>query len=59
MGNFDRDAAQATCHEEYRTNYPNCFDKGSDIEYGLEFRHMGIHRHIHTADSFLKELGYR
>lgn len=42
------------CHQEYQ-NMPE-FDFGLDRLFGIERSHMGMHKHLHVADSFLKAL---
>jgi hypothetical protein len=46
----------STCHSEYKDLFLQYFDQGQDIEYGIEYAHPGVHRHIHIAESFHKRL---
>lgn len=44
------------CHEEYRDMYSKYFDMGCDIEDGVNFAHPGVHKHLHIAEAFYKEI---
>lgn len=44
------------CHIELKNNFPKIFDRGSDIEYGLNRAHWGVHKHTHYAEIFEKFL---
>jgi len=44
------------CHAELKDSFPDIFDHGSDIEYGLDRAHWGVHMHTHYADYFQKAL---
>lgn len=50
--NYNANADFIDCHIEVKEEYSHCFDKGADYEKNPEFRHMGIHRHIHFAEAF-------
>lgn len=47
------------CHEEFRKDFEDCFDRGTDIEHGVEFSHYGMHRHIHLAEDLFKAVVQR
>lgn len=44
------------CHLELKNEFSNIFDRGSDIEYGLNRAHWGVHKHTHYAEIFTKAL---
>jgi hypothetical protein len=45
------------CHQEERINHGKYFYIGSDVEYvGGPSAHFGVHRHTHTAESFIEAL---
>jgi hypothetical protein len=44
------------CHEEYRNEFEKYFDGGLDVEDGINFSHPGVHKHIHIAEAFYKEI---
>jgi hypothetical protein len=49
--NFDKN-----CHEEYKDKFAKYFDRGCDIEDGINYSHPGVHKHIHIAEAFYKEI---
>ena len=44
------------CHVNLKNDFNEIFDHGSDIEYGLDRAHWGVHMHIHYAEYFQKAL---
>lgn len=44
------------CHEEFRSIYPESFGLGTDNPDFKFHAHSGVHRHIHFASSFMKEM---
>lgn len=48
----NKDAERVMCHTEIAKEYPHCFEKGADLEASPDWRHMGIHRHIHFYEAF-------
>jgi hypothetical protein len=51
-----RGSDKVLCHEEYRDIHKDKFDLAGDIEEGRTRAHFGVHRHIHTAEIFTKEI---
>lgn len=48
----NKNAEEEMCHIELEEEYSHCFLKGADYEASPDWRHMGIHRHIHFAEAF-------
>lgn len=48
---YDKD-----CHKEYENYFKKYFNIGGDIQDGLENAHPGVHKHIHIAEAFYKEI---
>lgn len=44
------------CHMGYDEIEDRYFDSGQDIENGREYAHCGVHKHLHIAEEFYKEL---
>jgi hypothetical protein len=44
------------CHKTERETFGDRFFIAGDVELGRERAHFGIHRHIHAADFFIKEI---
>jgi hypothetical protein len=44
------------CHIEYKEIDNKYFYSGQDIEGGPEYAHCGVHKHLHIAEEFYKEL---
>ena len=44
------------CHVNLKNDFNEIFDHGSDIEYGLDRAHWGVHMHTHYAEYFQKAL---
>jgi hypothetical protein len=44
------------CHEEYRNEFEKYFDGGLDVEDSIDLSHPGVHKHIHIAEAFYKEI---
>jgi hypothetical protein len=44
------------CHTSYENIDNKYFGSGQDIESGPEHAHCGVHKHIHIAEEFYKEL---
>jgi hypothetical protein len=44
------------CHNDLKNDFKEIFDRGSDIEYGLDRAHWGVHMHTHYAEYFEKAL---
>jgi|694.fasta_scaffold72068_5 hypothetical protein len=44
------------CHNDLKNDFKEIFDRGSDIEYGLDRAHWGVHKHTHYAEYFEKAL---
>ena len=44
------------CHKEYENEYNKYFSSGQDIENGTEYAHSGVHKHVHIAETFYKEI---
>ena len=53
---LDHENKPRTCHNEYKGIFLKYFDSGQDIEDGEEYAHPGVHRQIHVAEAFYKEL---
>jgi hypothetical protein len=43
------------CHLELKNKYPEIFDRGLDLEWGIQHSHWGTHKHIHISEIFQKE----
>lgn len=44
------------CHKDMRNYYGENFDLSSDFRSTAGTHHWGVHKHIHIAESFLKEI---
>jgi hypothetical protein len=44
------------CHNDLRIKYGENFDLASDIGSKYGYHHWGVHKHIHIAEYFLKEI---
>jgi len=44
------------CHLELKNKYFSIFDRGADLEWGIQHSHWGVHKHAHIAEIFEKEL---
>jgi hypothetical protein len=44
------------CHLELKNKYFNIFDRGADLEWGIQHSHWGVHKHAHISEIFQKEL---
>ena len=45
------------CHREYEEKFPESFYHGTDrYTRGLDNSHMGVHKHVHVAESFYEKL---
>lgn len=44
------------CHTGYPEIEDVYFDSGQDVENGKEHAHFGVHRHLHIAEEFYKQL---
>ena len=44
------------CHLELKDQYPDIFDRGADLEWGIEHSHWGVHKHQHILEFFEKAL---
>ena len=47
---------EENCHKDYKDKFEKYFDHGADIENGLEYAHPGVHKHVHIAEAFYKEI---
>lgn len=54
--NINTRTIEQNCHKNYKNEFEKYFDKGADIEYGLDFSHPGVHWHVHIAEAFYKEI---
>jgi hypothetical protein len=54
---YDHRCTSTPCHEDLEKIYGRDFYIGSDVDYvGGASAHFGVHRHIHTAEEFIKRL---
>lgn len=54
---YSGDCQYTDCHKEFQEEHGKYFYIGSDVEHvGGPSAHFGVHRHIHTAESFIKVL---
>jgi hypothetical protein len=44
------------CHLNLKNEYSNIFDRGADLEWGVQHSHWGVHKHAHISEIFQKEL---
>jgi hypothetical protein len=44
------------CHEHLKHDYPNSFYSATDIEYGKDKRHPGVHKQMHYAETFINKI---
>lgn len=44
------------CHKEYLEEFEKYFISGLDIEDDEDYRHPGVHKHIHIAESFYNKI---
>lgn len=50
-GYFDKD-----CHDDYKNKFKEYFYTGLDIEDTKHLAHPGVHKHIHIAEAFYREI---
>lgn len=54
--NYIENETIVNCHSEYLDKYPDDFYFAPDTDEGIQYAHWGVHRHIHIAESFFKEI---
>lgn len=53
---IDLKDVETECHKEYVKDFIKYFDSGLDIEDNYDYRHPGVHKHIHIAEVFYDKI---